>query len=143
MIVGDAHTLPFPEGLQSLFDLESSVTWFLSWKDDLTKDDEIRDSQAFEKLQRTHSSVPTCHDLGVALYAVFVGDLIVNNNKDAAEAYADVVAFRNYSTSALKLAKKDVPVELLNYFERLLKDSLSMSKPHPRKKETPTLFAWF
>ena len=103
-------------------DLESNALWLLSWKDDLLKDEEVHSSQVLEKLQLTSTAAPRCHQLSIALYALMVGDLIVNAKDDPVEHYADVQAFRNYASTALKIAKKDIPVELTNRFDKLSKD---------------------
>ena len=101
---------------------EGNAAWFISWKDDLAKDDEIRSSELLEKLQKVHSAHPTSHLLGISLYAVMVGDLIVNPKDDPVEAYADVQAFRNFSAQVLKVAKKDIPAYLTSRFDKLTKD---------------------
>ena len=111
-----------PEGLHSLAEHEANAIWFMSGKEDFSKDDEFKSSKVFEKLQMAHQASPSSHHLAVAIYAVMVGDLIVNPKQDPIELYADVQAFRNYATTALKIAKKDVPVEITAKFDKLVKD---------------------
>ena len=103
-------------------EIDANALWLLSWKDDLVKDGEIQSSQALQKLHLASAAMPCCQDLSIALYALMVGDLIVNTKDDPTEHYADIQAFRNYASTALKLVKKDIPVELTARFDKLSKD---------------------
>lgn len=123
------------EGLKILGELESNALWLLSWKDDLLKDEEVHSSRALEKLQLASTAAPHCQQLSIALYALMVGDLIVNAKDDPAEHYADVQAFRNYASTALKLAKKDIPVELTSRFDKLSKDTAQKAQKAKESKK--------
>ena len=110
------------EGLQKLAELETVAAWILSWKEDFGKDEDIKSCECLDELMKVQSAHPCTSHLGIALYSVMVGDLIVNPKDDAAEYWADVQAFRTFSTQVLKVAKKDIPTYITSRFDKMSKD---------------------